>query len=57
MSEDAPINLTLTLRDVQIVLAGLGEIPAKHSMAVIARVKGQAEDQVRKANAPEPGHE
>ena len=48
MSESA-ITLTLSLDEVNTILAGLGELPAKQSFNVIARVQSQAQGQVVKS--------
>ena len=44
------INLDLTLEEVNIILNGLGELPAKVSMPVIQKLQEQAQPQV----TPEP---
>ena len=44
------IKLTLRLSDLNIVLAGLGEVAAKHSHEVILAIKRQAGPQMREAN-------
>ena len=43
------VKLELTLDDVNVVLAGLGELPAKTSLAVIDKVRGQAISQLQTA--------
>ena len=48
MNED--IKISLTLDEVNTVLNGLGELPAKTSMPVIHRIQQQAQPQV----TPEP---
>jgi hypothetical protein len=45
------VKLELTLDDVNVVLAGLGELPAKTSLAVIDKVRGQAISQLQTAAA------
>lgn len=45
------VNLALTVDEVNVVLAGLGELPAKASLSVIDKIRGQAIGQLR---APEP---
>ena len=46
------ITLQLSLDDVNIVLGGLGEVPAKISLAVIERVRQQASAQLQQNAAP-----
>jgi len=40
------ITLELTVEEVNIILTGLGELPAKASMALIAKIREQAQPQV-----------
>lgn len=49
---DKTITLTLTPQDVNIILAGLLELPAKVSLEVIGRVKAQGDEQM-KSTEPE----
>jgi hypothetical protein len=44
------INLDLSLEEINMVLGGLGELPAKASMGVIQKIQQQAGPQV----TPEP---
>jgi hypothetical protein len=44
------INLDLSLEEINLVLNGLGELPAKASMGVIQKIQQQAQPQV----VPEP---
>ena len=44
------INLDLSLEEINIILGGLGELPAKASMGVIQKIQQQAGPQVQ----PEP---
>jgi len=44
------INLDLSLEEINLILNGLGELPAKASMAVIQKIQQQAQPQV----VPEP---
>ena len=44
------INLDLSLEEINMVLGGLGELPAKASMGVIQKIQQQAQPQV----VPEP---
>jgi len=39
-------NLELTEQEVNVVLAGLGELPAKHSIELIAKIKTTCESQI-----------
>ena len=41
------VTLELTLEDVNVVLAGLGELPAKASLAVIEKIRSQAVTQLQ----------
>lgn len=45
------VNLELTLDEVNVVLAGLGELPAKTSLNVIDKVRSQAVSQLQPATA------
>ena len=40
------INLDLSLEEINMVLGGLGELPAKASMGVIQKIQQQAGPQV-----------
>ena len=46
------VTIELTLDDVNVILAGLGELPAKASLAVIDRVRSQVLPQVQSQPAP-----
>lgn len=48
------VKLELTIDDVNVVLAGLGELPAKASLGVIERVRSQVIPQVQAAPAAMP---
>ena len=39
-------KVELTVEEVNIVLAGLGELPAKHSIELIAKIKTTCESQI-----------
>ena len=39
-------ELKLTEQEVNVVLAGLGELPAKHSIELIAKIKQSCESQI-----------
>jgi len=41
------INLDLSLEEINMVLGGLGELPAKASMGVIQKIQQQAGPQVK----------
>ena len=51
---DKTLTLTLTPQDVNIILAGLLELPAKVSLDVIGRVKQQGDAQMQE---PQPAEE
>lgn len=51
---DKTITLTLSANDVNIILAGLLELPAKVSLDVIGRVKQQGDAQMQE---PQPAEE
>lgn len=40
------LTLTLSPEEVNVVLAGLGELPAKHSVSLILKVKEQCDPQM-----------
>lgn len=41
------VTLQLTVDEINVVLAGLGELPAKASMVVIDKVRRQAVEQIQ----------
>ena len=51
------INLDLSLEEINVILSGLGELPAKASMGVIQKIQQQAQPQVvpEPVEAPEEG--
>jgi hypothetical protein len=51
------INLDLSLEEVNMVLGGLGELPAKASMGVIQKIQQQAGPQVTPAVEVEEAEE
>ena len=53
------IKLDLSLDEINMVLGGLGELPAKASMGVIQKIQQQASPQVQPepAETPEEGEE
>jgi hypothetical protein len=42
-------DLALTEQEVNIILAGLGELPAKHSLELIAKIKTTCESQIEES--------
>ena len=46
------VTIELTLDEVNVILAGLGELPAKASLSVIDRVRSQVLPQVQNQQAP-----
>lgn len=48
------LTLELTLDEVNLVLAGLGELPAKTSLGVIDKVRSQAVGQLKPAQGDAP---
>ena len=53
------IKLDLSLDEINMILNGLGELPAKASMGVIQKIQQQASPQVRPepVETPEEGEE
>ena len=52
------IKIDLSLEEINMVLGGLGELPAKASMGVIQKIQQQAAPQVQPEPAPaEEGEE
>ena len=51
------INLDLSLEEINMVLGGLGELPAKASMGVIQKIQQQASPQVQPEPQPAPAEE
>lgn len=49
MSEAQKVTLEFTVDELNVVLAGLGELPAKASLALIDRVRAEATQQLRAA--------
>lgn len=49
---DKTITLTLSISDVNLILAGLLELPAKVSLDVINRVKQQGDEQMKDLETP-----
>ena len=45
MSGDGNLKFYLTVEEANVILAGLGELPAKLSMGLISKIKAQAEKQ------------
>jgi len=46
-------KLELTEKEVNTILAGLGELPAKHSIDLIAKIKSTCESQIEKTETLE----
>ena len=46
-------KLELTEKEVNTILAGLGELPAKHSIDLIAKIKYTCESQIEKTENAE----
>lgn len=46
MSEEQKLELSLTVREINTILAALAELPAKTSMSVIQDIRRQAEAQL-----------
>ena len=51
------IKLDLSLEEINMVLGGLGELPAKASMGVITKIQQQASPQVESEPQPAPAEE
>ena len=49
MTEAQKVTLDFTVDELNVVLAGLGELPAKASLALIDRIRTQATEQLRAA--------
>jgi len=54
MSEGT-FTFTFTDREVQIIAAGLGELPLKHSMALVIRLKKEIDEQQQPKKPEESG--
>ena len=46
-NEEQGITLNVSVQDVNTILAGLGEVPAKISMSIINSIREQAEAQLQ----------
>lgn len=44
------VTLTLTVEEVSIIIAGLGELPAKTSMLLIQKIQEDANKQISNPN-------
>jgi len=51
------MNLEVETQEAQLILNALGELPAKVSMGLIAKVKVQAEAELNKQKVEEQGGE
>ena len=49
---DQEITLNLTINEVNAILSGLGELPAKASMGVIQKIQQQAGPQIQPVPVP-----
>jgi hypothetical protein len=49
---DENFEVKFTIGEINQLLAALGEIPAKHSIQIIAFIKGKAEQQVQAGAEP-----
>jgi hypothetical protein len=47
------IKVELSLDECQLILSGLGEIPAKHSIDLILKLKNEFESQIKENGAEE----
>ena len=53
MNPQLPVNLALTLEEVEGILAALGELPTKtNAFMLMAKIRGQAQVQLPKEEAP-----
>jgi hypothetical protein len=52
-TNNSTVTLELSVEDINVVLAGLGELPAKVSLSVIEKVRSQAVAQIQAANQEE----
>ena len=46
------IKITLTLDELNVLLAGLGKLPLEASIGVFGKVKSQAESQINPVQTP-----
>ena len=53
MSNEKQITLSLSVEELNLVLAGLAELPAKVSMSLISKVGNQAQGQLQQSPAVE----
>ena len=47
------IKVELSLDQCQLILSGLGELPAKHSIDLILKLKNEFESQIKESGAEE----
>jgi hypothetical protein len=52
--ENTTINFNLTINEVDLLLAALGEMPAKMSFELIFKLRSTAQIQLAEANKPAP---
>jgi hypothetical protein len=51
MTEAQKVTLEFTIDELNVVLAGLGELPAKASLALIDRIRAEATQQLQAQQA------
>ena len=51
MTEAQKVTLEFTVDELNIVLAGLGELPAKASLALVAKIRANATQQLQAQQA------
>ena len=51
MTDVQKVNLGFTVDELNVVLAGLGELPAKASLALIDRIRAEATQQLQAQQA------
>ena len=47
------VNLQVTEQELQIILVGLGELPAKHSAALLMKIHSQVQATQKAQNEPQ----
>ncbi len=57
MNNDQTINLSLTVQEANIVMAGLGKLPFEAVVEVIGKIRQQAEQQLAQQEAPATSEE
>ena len=51
------ITLELTIEECNLILQGLGELPAKMSLVMIQKIQSQAQSQMKIVKDDEDGHQ